>query len=205
MSIAKQHPADPPKPRRRLAREDRLRQLLSVAWKIVGDEGSDALTLGRLAEHAGVTKPVVYDHFATRAVLLAELYRDFDKHQTLRMDAAIEGSDVTLESRATVIASSYVDCVLLQGREIPGVIAALASTPELEKTKREYETVFLNKCRVWFSPFMNNHEMSMASLHAILGCAEALSGAAARDEISSQEAKDKLLVVILAIVAKEAL
>jgi AcrR family transcriptional regulator len=58
-----------------------LRQLLDVAWQLVREEGTEALTLGRLAERAGVTKPVVYDHFVTRAGLLAALYEDFDARQ----------------------------------------------------------------------------------------------------------------------------
>ena len=80
-------------PRRRLSREDRQRQLLDVAWQLVRAEGTDALTLGRLAEHAGVTKPVVYDHFSTRSGLLAALYQDFDARQTALMDAALHTSD----------------------------------------------------------------------------------------------------------------
>lgn len=137
--------SESPAPRRRLSREDRLRQLLDVAWQLVRDEGTDALTLGRLAELAGVTKPVVYDHFATRAGLLAALYADFDARQDQVFADAIATSKATLEDRAWVIASSYVDCVLLQGREIPGVIAALSGSPELEASKREYEAIFLDK------------------------------------------------------------
>ena len=137
--------SESPAPRRRLSREDRLRQLLDVAWQLVRDEGTDALTLGRLAELAGVTKPVVYDHFATRAGLLAALYADFDERQDQVVADAIATSKATLEDRAWVIASSYVDCVLLQGREIPGVIAALSGSPELEASKREYEAIFLDK------------------------------------------------------------
>ena len=110
-------------------------------------EGTDALTLGRLAEQAGVTKPVVYDHFSTRAGLLAALYQDFDARQTALMDAALHTNEPTLISTAQVIAGSYVDCVLLQGNEIPVVIAALTSSPELEQIKREYEAIFLCKCR----------------------------------------------------------
>lgn len=91
-----------------------------MAWQLIGAEGTEALTLGRLAEQAGVTKPVVYDHFVTRAGLLAALYQDFDARQTLLMDAALDRSEATLASRAAVIAGSYVDCVLTQGREIPG-------------------------------------------------------------------------------------
>ncbi|ARU90297.1 TetR/AcrR family transcriptional regulator [Pseudomonas sp. M30-35] len=205
MSITKQGNIDgQSKPRRRLAREERLRQLLDVAWQVVSDEGTEALTLGRLAEQAGVTKPVVYDHFATRSGLLAALYKDFDQRQTSIMDAAVQASEPTLLSRATVIASSYVDCVLLQGREIPGVIAALASTPELEKTKREYEAVFLNKCHTLFLPFVGAGELKLASLHAMLGAAEALSGAAASGEITAEQAKDELLDVIVAMVERNA-
>ncbi len=118
-----------------MSREERQRQLLDVAWQLVREDGTDGLTLGRLAELAGVTKPVVYDHFTTRPGLLAALYQEFDARQTALMDAALQTSEPTLASKAMVIASSYVDCVLLQGREIPGVIAALTSSPELEKNQ----------------------------------------------------------------------
>jgi AcrR family transcriptional regulator len=191
-----------PAPRRRLSREDRLRQLLDVAWQLVRDEGTDALTLGRLAELAGVTKPVVYDHFVTRAGLLAALYEDFDGRQNQLFAESIEASNATLEDRAWVIASSYVDCVLLQGREIPGVIAALSSSPELETLKRQYEAIFLDKCRAALSPFAPDGRVSQAGLRAMLGAAEALSHAAASGEISREEAQHELLATILAMVTR---
>src|SRR5581483_6732579 len=97
-------------PRRRLPREERHRQLMDVAWQLVREEGTEALTLGRLAEQAGVTKPVVYDHFGTRAGLLAALYRDFDARQNALMDSALQAGEPTLAGRAGVIASAYVDC-----------------------------------------------------------------------------------------------
>ena len=189
-------------PRRRLSREDRLRQLLDVAWQLVRDEGTDALTLGRLAELAGVTKPVVYDHFATRAGLLAALYADFDARQDQVFANAIATSNAALEDRAWVIASSYVDCVLLQGREIPGVIAALSGSPELEASKREYEAIFLDKCRDALSPFTAGGSISQAGLRAMLGAAEALSHAAANGEISREEAQQELLETILGMVRR---
>ena len=188
-----------PAPRRRLSREDRLRQLLEVAWQLVREEGTEALTLGRLAELAGVTKPVVYDHFVTRAGLLAALYEDFDARQTQVFAEALDASRATLQERAGVIASCYVDCVLLQGREIPGVIAALSSSPELEALKRKYEAIFLDKCRDALGPF---GQVSQPGLRAMLGAAEALSYAAASGEISREEAQDELLATILAMVKR---
>ena len=191
-------------PRRRLSREDRQRQLLDMAWQLIREEGTDALTLGYLAEKAGVTKPVVYDHFTTRAGLLAALYQDFDRRQTALMDAALANADASLNGIATVIATAYVDCVLTQGNEIPGVIAALASTPELERIKREYEAIFLEKCRNVLSPFADGAEIGQAGLRAMLGAAEALSQAAATDEISAEQARDELLATIIAMVERAA-
>ncbi|WP_449123767.1 TetR/AcrR family transcriptional regulator [Pseudomonas sp. MPG01] len=204
MSTTEISEPDSPAPRRRLSREDRLRQLLDVAWQIIRAEGSDALTLGYLAEMAGVTKPVVYDHFVTRAGLLAALYRDFDARQTALMDAAIARSEPTLTGIASVIATAYVDCVMLQGREIPGIIAALASTPDLEKIKREYEAIFLEKCRRDLQPYAHGGEITQAGLRAMLGAAEALSHAAANGEVSAKEASEELFATILAMVGRAA-
>lgn len=193
-----------PLPRRRMSREERQRQLLDVAWQLVREEGTEALTLGRLAEQAGVTKPVVYDHFTTRPGLLAALYQEFDARQTALMDAALRTSEPTLASKAMVIASSYVDCVLRQGREIPGVIAALTSSPELEKIKREYEAIFMDKCRNALLPFAGTGEIAQASLRAMLGAAEALSHAAATGEITPVQAQDELFATIVAMVQRSA-
>ncbi|WP_045122185.1 TetR/AcrR family transcriptional regulator [Pseudomonas sp. GM30] len=205
MSTTEMTEADSPaQPRRRLSREDRNRQLLDVAWQIIRAEGTDALTLGYLAEKAGVTKPVVYDHFTTRSGLLAALYRDFDTRQTAVMDAAIDNCPPTLIDTATVIATAYVDCVLLQGNEIPGVIAALGSTPELEKIKRDYEVIFLEKCRSVLQPLAAGGEITQAGLRAMLGAAEALSNAAASAEISAEQAKDELFATIIAMVERAA-
>ena len=193
-----------PQPRRRMTRDERQRQLLDVAWRLVREEGTDALTLGRLAEQAGVTKPVVYDHFSTRPGLLAALYQEFDARQTALMDAALQTSKPTLLDTATVIASSYVNCVLLQGKEIPDVIAALASSPELEKIKREYEAIFMNKCRLALTPFSEGGTIAPAGLRAMLGAAEALSHAAAIGEITPEQAQDELFETIIAMVDRSA-
>lgn len=193
-----------PESRNRLTRQERYRQLIEVAWQIAGEEGTEALTLGRLSERAGVTKPVVYDHFITRSGLLAALYREFDNRQTEAMDKALDASTPTLAGRAEVIAASYVDCVLLQGREIPGIIAALAGSPELEKIKREYETVFIEKCRALLIPFAKTGSIASAGLWAMLGAAEALSYAATTGDISPQQAKDELFETIKAMVARSA-
>lgn len=189
--------------RRRLNRQDRYRQLIELAWKMVREEGSDRLTLGRLAEKAGVTKPVVYDHFGTREGLLTALHQEFEEVQTLAIQRAIESAGETLEARAEVIAGCYVDCVLAQGREIPGVIAALSGSPELERIKEISEAEFQEKCRAALAPFAPDGKVSPVGLRAMLGAAAALSDAAVKGEISASQAKGELFEIIMAMVLRQ--
>ncbi|QND52364.1 TetR/AcrR family transcriptional regulator [Phyllobacterium sp. 628] len=191
-------------PRRRLTREARHRQLMDAAWQLIREEGTEALSLGRLAERSDITKPVVYDHFGTRSGLLAALYREFDARQTAIMDAARETSEPTLASKATIIASSYVDCVLAQGREISGIIAALAGSPELERMKRDYEVIFIEKCRAALAPFAGKGTIGLPGLWAMLGAAEALSYAAASGDITAEQAQNELFETIVAMVERSA-
>ncbi|MFC3077938.1 TetR/AcrR family transcriptional regulator [Phenylobacterium terrae] len=196
-------PAPPPSHRSRLARDERRRQLISVAWAIVQDAGTEALTLGHLAEKAGVTKPVVYDHFGDRNGLLTALYLEFDARQNEQIDAAIAASAPTADARADMLAESYVNCVLAQGREIPGVVAALSGSPELERVRRECESAFLAKCRDALAPASPSGSVGLAGLRAMLGAAEALSNAVIANELSAEEAKAELRAVILAMLARQ--
>lgn len=195
--------ADGRQTRRRLSRDDRHRQLLDTAWSLVRREGTDSLSLGRLSEEAGVTKPVVYDHFGTRAGLLAALYREYDARQTTLMDEALANAPQELVARAGVIASCYLDCVLAQGREIPGVSAALAGSPELEQLKRGYNAAFIAKCRASFQPFAAT-PVPAAAFWGVLGAAEAMSGAAAAGDLTREEAQAELLDIIVAAVERYA-
>ncbi|CAM3957311.1 hypothetical protein [Xenorhabdus thuongxuanensis] len=118
------------------------------------------------------------------------------------MDAAIEQSEPILEKKAAVIASSYVNCVLHQGREIPSIIAALAGSPELEKIKHEYAKIFIEKCRITLTPYTKGGTITTASLWAMLGAAEVLSYAAANDDITATQAEKELFAVIVAMVER---
>ena len=186
--------------RKRLTREQRLEQLLDVARRLAAEEGTDALTLGRLAEAAGITKPTVYDHFGTREGLLTALYQDFEARQNLLIDAAMAAGEASLAGKARAIADSYLDCVLAEGREIPGVLAALEGSPELARLKRECQLEFLGRCRAVLGPFAG--ELSTAGLWGMLGAADALSGAAVAGEIDHGQAREELFAVIVSLVGR---
>ncbi|APD13373.1 TetR/AcrR family transcriptional regulator [Pandoraea pulmonicola] len=191
-------------PRRRMPREARTRQLLDVAWTLVGDEGTDALTLGRLADQAGVTKPLVYDHFGTRNGLLAALYQDYDERQTAIFDRTVAAAEPTLRDKACAIASGYVACVLTQGREISGVLAALSGSAELAAVKRQYQERFIEKCAAVLAPFAGAHGVARSDMWAILGAADSVSDAAATGDIPQAQATRTLERIILAMITGDA-
>ena len=59
--------------RERLSAADRREQLLDVTKQIVGDEGFHAVSIEAVARRAGITRPVVYDHFGDLPGLLEAL------------------------------------------------------------------------------------------------------------------------------------
>ncbi|WP_410481773.1 TetR/AcrR family transcriptional regulator [Pseudomonas plecoglossicida] len=160
-------------------------------------------TLGHLAERAGVTKPVVYDHFETRTGLLVALYQQYDERQCQMFEQALRRCDASLASRARVIAEAYVDCVMSQGLEIPGVSAALAGSPEMEALKRAYEQPFMDRCREALARFSPSGTVGAAGMRLLLGAADALSQAAAAGELEAGQAKAELQAAIVAMVERQ--
>jgi AcrR family transcriptional regulator len=67
-------PARTPGPAR-LSRADRRDALLAAATAILTGESVEAVTMEAVAERAGVSRPLVYKHFANRGELLAAAYR----------------------------------------------------------------------------------------------------------------------------------
>jgi AcrR family transcriptional regulator len=59
----------------RLTAEERRAALLAVAKELVVGDGPEAVTMGSVAERAGVTRALVYKHFDNRDDVLEALYR----------------------------------------------------------------------------------------------------------------------------------
>jgi AcrR family transcriptional regulator len=58
-------------PRRRMPRADRSAQLLEVAEQVFAERGFRLASMDEIADRAGITKPVLYDHFGSKDGLLA--------------------------------------------------------------------------------------------------------------------------------------
>lgn len=190
--------AQAPKPR--MSRQDRHAQLLYVAQELIRVEGTDAVTMARIAERADVAKPLVYDHFGTRARVFVELYQAFESRQNAALDAVIASAPGSLAAVAQVIANAYIECALIEGKELPGLVAALAGSPELERVRREADKRFGDKCRSALLPFARRGGLPDAAVHAILGAADGVAYAVIDGDISADAGHQALSTVIAAVV-----
>lgn len=57
----------------RLTRAERREQLLDVTKRIVGEHGPHSVSIDRVAREAGITRPIVYEHFSDLGGLLHAL------------------------------------------------------------------------------------------------------------------------------------
>lgn len=184
-------------PKRRMSKEERRKQLLEVARELIRETGTEEFTLGRLAERAGVTKPVVYDHFGDKSGALAELYREFEMRQRATLAAALEDAGDDLSAVARAVAEAYIDCCVTEGRELADVVAALEGAPALSRLRCEAEDAYLEVCRAALSQFCG--PVNPAGLRAIIGAGDALVRDVLADRISATEAYETLARVVAAV------
>lgn len=62
-----------PKTKRRMRASERRAQLLEVARRVFGESGFHAVSMDAVAKEAGVTKPILYDHFSSKKDLYLAL------------------------------------------------------------------------------------------------------------------------------------
>lgn len=84
--------------RRRMSGPQRRRQLLDVARGVFAERGFEGTSMEEIAARAGVSKPVVYEHFGTKDVI----YRDVVGEETARLQGVIEDSLDQARSRLRI-------------------------------------------------------------------------------------------------------
>jgi AcrR family transcriptional regulator len=182
---------------RRLPKEARRRQLLETARAIVREEGADRLTLGHLAVRAGVSKPVVYDHFGTPSGLLIELYRWLDTEKVDAFRSAMADDPRDAEETFALLAAAYVDCAADQTGEFHAVGAALGGSTEKAAVFQELQ----EHCVQMFVSVLAPHSgASKADLErccvGLVGAGEALAASLVRGR-SSRKATVKTFAALI--------
>ena len=84
----------------RLPAEERRDQLLDVALEVFANAGFHGASMNDVAEAAGVTKPVLYQHFDSKNDLFAALLDEVGRRMRTAIDKAtadaVDGKDATI-------------------------------------------------------------------------------------------------------------
>ena len=182
----------------RLSHDARHRQLLDAAWEMLRDEGTNTITLARVAARAGVTKPIAYRHFVSRNGLLGALYLDFDDRQTQALRQALESDAENLEGAARLVAAAFVDCAIASGPEVGSIIDALSGSAELEEVRKSCRTRYRLETAHALEPYVTQGPISQPMLTGLLGASEAIAEASASGDINRETAIDTLADIIVA-------
>ena len=182
----------------RMPKLQRRTHLLDTAAEIVRTEGTEALTLARLAQQCGLTKPVAYQHFGTRSGLLIALYHQLGERHTNTVTAALQEleSKVDIFDFFKIMSQSFVDCVLENGAVYSAISAALAATEEMGDFRQTIREELINHYLTLINPYIKQSTRNRRLLLiGFLGAAESLSEAAARKTITRSEAIETLSAI----------
>lgn len=175
----------------RMPKEMRRSLMLETAVEIVRNEGTEALTLAYLAERCGVTKPIAYQHFGTRAGLLVALYHQLGALQAEAAATALNKSShgqMDIAELSRMLSTAFVDCILENGTHFTAISAALVASAETSDFRNTIRGEYIELYRKALAPLATAppHLLTIR-LTAFLGAAELLMetvsrGLATRDE-----------------------
>ena len=88
---------------------ERHAQLLAVGREVFAERGLDGASIEEMATRAGVSKPVIYEHFGGKEGLYAQVVDDEVRHLLDRLTGALSGdSPRLLLEQATLALLGYV-------------------------------------------------------------------------------------------------
>jgi AcrR family transcriptional regulator len=99
-----------PPTRSRMAAGERREQLITIARGVFAERGYDGAAIEEVAARAGVSKPVVYEHFGGKEGLYAVVVdRDVTLLLTMMREALTEGSSRQLLEQAATAFLDFID------------------------------------------------------------------------------------------------
>lgn len=163
-------------PKRRLSWQARHQDLLEKGLTIVRENGVDALTLGALAQRAGVSKPVVYDHFDTRSALLTALYRWIDAERKRAFQDGMAQGDLAYAPTIDALSSTYIRCATDASGEFFAIGAAMTGNEERARIYRELVDTGVEMFEAVLRPHVRLPDQELQRLCiALVGAGESLS------------------------------
>jgi AcrR family transcriptional regulator len=128
--------ADAPGPGARVSSRERRDILLDMAAELVVTESPEAVTMEVVAERCGVSRPLVYKHFANRDELLGAVYRREAErlHDELAEEVAAAGS---VEEMFRALVRGSLRSTAERGHLFATLRTATTSSREVRREQRQ--------------------------------------------------------------------
>jgi AcrR family transcriptional regulator len=159
---------------KRLPADRRREQLLDVALTVFAERGFNAATMDDIAERAGVTKPLLYQHFDSKRALYLELVDSVARTMLEAIEkavAAAEGPRQQVESGFAAyfqVVVTHADAFnLLFGSDVPNDPELSSAVRRVEDSIAEYVDVLID------AGLAEDHRRLLA--YAVVGMAEGAS------------------------------
>jgi len=120
----------------RLARADRREDLLDAALALVAAGDVDGVSMETVADRAGVSRALVYKHFANRAEILTALY----ERESTRLHNELSADVVaarTLVDKYRALCHGSLAAAKARGQIFEGLRSAAGRNQDLRKVQRE--------------------------------------------------------------------
>jgi AcrR family transcriptional regulator len=174
--------------RRRLPRDERGRQLLDIAEDLIASRGIQATSMTDIAERAGVTKPVVYDHFGSKDGLVAAIVLRAGHELAGTLLAAVEGAP-DAESALAAGVRSYFEFMAGRRASWAALLTETATdttaAEALEQVRRDQATLIAELV----SADVPGCDLDQATLYAqvvVGGCERLVTYTATTREVSPE-------------------
>ncbi|MFC1237188.1 TetR/AcrR family transcriptional regulator [Vibrio sp. F74] len=182
---------------KRMLKDERREQLLSVAVSIIKNRGSEALTLSTVAEEAGVTKPVAYNHFENKENLLKQIYQDIDNRLIESIQTAKESSNQSITDIISILCESYINCMQINGEIYDLTVAALKSYPNNIDLSKNIQDFFIESyADIFQMSVTNEYHHNRLKIIAINSIIESIGESIISEQIPREIALDYLQLEI---------
>jgi AcrR family transcriptional regulator len=126
----------------RLPRADRRDALLDAAAALLASGDVEAVSMEAVAEHAGVSRPLVYKHFANRSELLAAVYQRESAVLHAELATEVSAAD-TVEEMFRALARGALRAQASRGAAFAAMRAAGLRTRERRQEQRRRDRTTL--------------------------------------------------------------
>ena len=157
------------------------------------------LTLALLADRAGVSKPIAYDHFVSRAGLLVAMMEDTSQYYETDAEDRLATAPQTIPAIADIVARAYVLCSLDAGPAVMTLAAAVEADFETRGVGRAFRQDHAAKFQRAFEPVVEAPPQTLTPLYkALIAAANSICDDLMRKELSSEDAIKTLSHLLVA-------